>query len=217
MKKAILRDIFVKKEIKKISKIYTKYDIEHFASFRIPEITVHGRFQPPLHVNHFYTYIATGFRIAEKVRILITNPNLTESNVSEAPHRNAKDSNPLTYDERVKIFKQFFKNIGIPKSRYDIKPFDITNKKTWKNTLNKDVPNLINTYGDWSKAKLSKFQDSGYKVIHSSFPKIINVSGTQIRKLLFGNMELEKKKKALLKAGLMPEALNAVLDVFMKK
>lgn len=217
MKEAILHDILANKDIKEIDGDYIKYNLESFASFRIPEITVHGRFQPPLHVNHFYTYLATGFRIAEKVHILITNPYLDEKNVNEAEHRNTSKNNPLSFNERVEIFEQFFKNIGISKTRFDIKPLDITNEATWNKVLDKNVPNLVNTYGDWSEAKLSKFQDNGYRVIHSSFPKFVNASGTQIRKLILTDMDLKEKKQKLLNAGLMPEALESVLDVFMKK
>ena len=41
---------------------------------KLPIITVHGRFQPPFHINH-WKYISTAFDLAERVRILITNPN----------------------------------------------------------------------------------------------------------------------------------------------
>jgi nicotinamide mononucleotide adenylyltransferase len=170
-----------------------------------------------LHINHFYTYIANGFQIAEKVIILITNSNLNETSVREARHRNSKENNPFTYNERVEIFEKFFENIGIPKSRYTIKPFDITDENTWKDTIDKNIPNLVNTYGDWSEAKLAKFQKNGYKVIHSSFPKIIDTSGTNIRKILISDIMLEEKKKALIDAGLMPEAIEGVLKVFNNK
>lgn len=216
MKQSILHDMLVEKDIKKIDASYIEYNPKDFGSFRVPEITVHGRFQPPLHVNHFYTYIATAFKISEKVHILITNPYLNELDVTEASHRNSKENNPLTYDERVKIFKQFFENIGVPASRYDFKPFNITNEESWKSVLGKDVPNLVNTYGAWSEAKLSKFQSNGYKVIHSSLPKIVNISGSQIRKIIFDNTPLTEKRKALIDAGIMPEALEAVLNIFIE-
>jgi nicotinamide mononucleotide adenylyltransferase len=217
MKEAILHDIFAKKEIRKIEDSYSKYDPAGFAGFRVPEVTIHGRFQPPLHVNHFYTYVATGFRIAEKVHILITNPDLDEADVTEAIHRNTGTSNPFTYDERIRIFKGFFRNIGIPESRFDFKPFNITDENGWGGALEKDIPNLVNAYSRWSMTKLVKFRDKGYKVIHSRFPKIVNVSGTSIRKILQSDLSGKEMKEALLNGGLMPEAIESVLEVFEDK
>jgi len=97
---------------------------------KIPQITIHGRFQPPLHINH-RNYIMDAFRIADKVTILITNPYLDEKNVKEASHRNSKESNPFTYEECVEIFTDYFNTIGISKDRYRFKPFDITDKNNF--------------------------------------------------------------------------------------
>jgi len=216
MKETILRDILAEKKTKVITANYTKLNLEDFADFRIPEVTIHGRFQPPLHINHFYLYVATAFRIAKKVQILITNPNLDESDVNESTHRNKKENNPFTYEERVEIFEKFFENFGIPNSRYEFKPFDITAEDNWLNILDKNIPNLINTYGKWSEAKLSKFQTKGCKVIHSNFPKLINISGTDIRKILFSDLDEDQKKEKLINAGLMPEAVEPVLKILKK-
>jgi hypothetical protein len=40
---------------------------------KIPDVTVHGRFQPPLHINH-WGYVREGFERAKHVTVLITNP-----------------------------------------------------------------------------------------------------------------------------------------------
>lgn len=45
----------------------------------LPVVTVHGRFQPPVHRNHHETYIKNAFRIAKYVRFLITNPYRNET------------------------------------------------------------------------------------------------------------------------------------------
>ncbi len=47
--------------------------VEYNKSLHFPRITVHGRFQPPLHRQH-WEYIEKGFSIADRLTVLITNP-----------------------------------------------------------------------------------------------------------------------------------------------
>jgi nicotinamide mononucleotide adenylyltransferase len=183
---------------------------------KIPLVTVHGRFQPPLHVNHF-DYISHGFDIAEKVRILITNPDLKESSVVEASHRNKSENNPFTYDERVEMFGSFFDEYGIPESRYEFKPFDITDEAVWSLVLDKHIPNLINTYGSpWSAKKLELFNERGYPVIHLNNAKKMDVSGTKLREVIFSSLSNEEKKKELISIGYMKEAIPGLFKVLEK-
>lgn len=217
MIEAIKNEILRKKKLKNFSEQNIEFLPENFKDFRISKITVHGRFQPPLHINHFYTYISIAFQIAQKVIILITNPDLSEDQVKEASHRASLENNPFTYEERVEIFTDFFTKIGIPKERYLFKPFKITDEKEWNKVLDKNTVNLINTYGDWSKKKLSTFRKLGYKTIHSSFPKLANISGTSIRKILKSNLNIVEKKEFLIKNGLMPESVDKVLEIVNKK
>ncbi|MFA5954489.1 MAG: hypothetical protein WC817_03085 [Patescibacteria group bacterium] len=177
----------------------------------IKVVTVHGRFQPPLHKNH-WNYIKAAFGVAEKVIILITNPNLSEKAVPEAEHRNKADNNPLSYDERVKIFKSFFDNIGIAKNRYEFKPFDITDEKEWRK-LDKGTPNMVNVYSDWSNSKLEKFKTHDLKVIRLDLQPLDGVSGTRIREIIWRNIDASQMRNELLKAGYMEEAIPGLFEV----
>ena len=205
------------KPLRTMREFYSAYDPDAPQKFWLPLVTVHGRFQPPLHINHFYTYLAHAFRIAKKVRILITNPTLDEQRREEALHRHTRENNPFTYDERVKIFRAVFTRLGIPPSRYEFKPFDITHENSWNKTLKKSVPNFLNTYSAWSDAKLKRFQEKGFRVIHANIPKICNVSGEQIRKILFSSLSLKQKKQKLLAAGYLKEALPALFKIYGKR
>lgn len=180
-----------------------------------PEVTVHGRFQPPLHKNH-YNYIADAFKIADKVHILITNPYLNDKDRKEALHRSLVENNPFTYEERVEIFKIFFNKINISKSRYDFSPFEITKESAWNN-LNKKIPNLINTYSDWSYSKMDKFKKLGFVVIHSNIPRAEDVSGNGIRKILREKINLDEAKEKLIQAGYMKEAIEGLFEIIKKK
>ncbi|HYV33627.1 MAG TPA: hypothetical protein VE973_02160 [Candidatus Limnocylindria bacterium] len=178
---------------------------------QLPIITVHGRFQPPLHINH-WKYINTAFGLAKKVRILITNPYLKDRATNIALHRGKAENNPFTYPQRIKIFRAFFKNKGIPSSRYEFKPFEITNKKSWLKILNKKVPNLVSTYGSpWSKQKFVDFKNFGVPVVRINLKRVKGFSGTKIRKILDQRLSPKRLKIALVRAGLMPEAVDGLL------
>ena len=112
----------------------------------LPEITVHGRFQPPIHVNH-WRYIKRGFNRARHVTLLITNPFQDEAYDAAASWRNDPTNNPFTYEERVQMFESLFTNLGIPASRYTIKPFNIKDPASFKE-LDPAVPNLVNVYSE---------------------------------------------------------------------
>ena len=208
----MLKQILLSKPHFKFMGRYEVFNYEKFSNGKIFSITVNGRFQPPLHINH-WNYISNAFRIADKVSILITNPDLNEPAIRESVSRNKPENNPFSYEERTKIFESFFDTIGIPRCKYEFKPFRITDEKDWSNILDKEIPNLINTYGEWSNTKLEKFKKLGYKVIHSSIPKVKKISGTLIRKILKENISTAEKKIKLIEAGYMPEAVNGLFNV----
>ena len=218
MKKAVIQDILKKKNNYTVYEKYKRFYVEDFSDKRIPEVTVHGRFQSSLHINHFYTYVATGFRIAKKVHFLITNPDLNEWDSSEGVlDRVMPDNNPFTYEERIYMIKKLLKEVGVPNDRYDFTPFKITETSEWEKILNKNIPNLVNTYGDWSKAKLAKFKEMNYKVIHSKYPKMFDVSGTKVREVLKIKYSTSEKKKRLINIGHMEEAIPSLLSVASRK
>lgn len=179
-------------------------------------ITVHGRFQPPLHKNH-WAYIKHAFELADHVQILITNPYQNEAVVSENPERNSLERNPFTYEERMDMFTAFFENMNIDRSRYSFKPFLITDLNEWKKVLDPNVPNLVNVYGPWSEKKYATFKELGYRVIRTDNPRLDEVSGTHIREILKQNLSRIEMEQALLAAGFMPEALEGLFKILSTK
>ena len=183
---------------------------------KLPLVTLHGRFQPPLHANH-WQYVANALELADKVRILITNPNLAERTVAEATHRNQVENNPFTYEERVRMFESFFERSHIPRARFEFRPFDITDPAEWAAALDKDVPNVVNTYSPWSLKKLAMFQENGYPVIHTQMAGDTTVSGTRLRQIVFSGGDPASKAEELTAAGLMPAALPGLLEVLRRR
>ena len=179
---------------------------------KIPDITVHGRFQPPLHVNH-WNYINEGFTRSDHVTILITNPFHDESFEETASWRNDPGSNPFSYDERIEMFTGFFTLMGIGQDRYDFQPFNIKDDRAF-GALDKSVPNLVNMYSQWSSKKVELFRGHGLAVITLQQPKARPVSGTLIRSIIKETADGAELEHSLIGAGFMPLAvpgLQAVL------
>jgi nicotinamide mononucleotide adenylyltransferase len=184
-----------------------------------PDITAHGRFQPPLHVNH-WNYLSEAFKLSDHVRLLITNPYpevAPEAHDAAASWRSQAASNPFSYDERVFMFSKFFTAMGISKDRYSIEPFDITKQESFS-VLDSDTPNLVNVYSEWSAGKVQKFRNSGLTVIQLDQPKEIAVSGTQIREIINEHTDdLQTLGPKLIDAGFMAEAIPGLLEVLERR
>lgn len=178
-------------------------------------ITVHGRFQPPLHVNH-WAYIEQGFARAEHVTVLITNPFLNEDFEATASWRNDPMNNPFSYDERIAMFGDFFTAMGIEQERYTFKPFNIKDDAAFAE-LSPNVPNLVNVYSEWSAKKVEAFSRHGLEVIQLNMPKSKPVSGTIIREIIAKNTDLSVLPDRLVKAGFMPQAIPGLLAVLAKR
>jgi len=181
---------------------------------QLPAITVHGRFQPPIHVNH-WSYIQEGFARAEHVTLLITNPFQDEAYDAAAAWRNDPENNPFSYDERSFMFEMLLGNLGIERSRYDIKPFNIKDPESFKD-LDSAVPNLVNVYSEWSEKKNALFLEQRLQTIRLEQPKSVPVSGTLLREILSSSQDpLDELRRKLVTAGLIKEAwpgLRAVLE-----
>ena len=183
---------------------------------KIPEITVHGRFQPPLHINH-WEYMSQGFERADHVTLLITNPFQDEAFDAAASWRNDPENNPFTYDERVFMFGKFFTAMGISPDRYEIKPFNIKDDASFAQ-LNKNVPNLVNVYSEWSAKKVDAFKQHGLEVIQLDQPKSKPVSGTRIREIIKQATGINDALKVqLIEEGFMTEAIPGLFEVLQKK
>ncbi len=181
-----------------------------------PGVTVHGRFQPPLHIHH-WAYVRKGFELAERVDVLITNPYLNEGVEPTASWRNAPQNNPFTFDERVFMFDAFFRATDIDRKRYRFMPFNIKSSNAF-HELNPAIPNTVNLYSTWSRKKAALFEDHGLYVIRLANVEVVPASGTEIRGLIkahFGN--LDELTIKLIDANFMPEAVPGLVEVLDKR
>jgi nicotinamide mononucleotide adenylyltransferase len=175
-------------------------------------ITIHGRFQPPVHINH-WNYINAGFKRAERVEILITNPYGNESYDAAASWRNDPANNPFSYEERVSMFDALLTAKGIAKERYIIRPFNIKDPTSF-GLLDTAVPNLVNVYSEWSAKKVDLFLEHGLEVIRLEMPKIVPVSGTSLREIIFAHQDTDNELgDKLVSAGYLREAVPGLIKV----
>jgi nicotinamide mononucleotide adenylyltransferase len=179
------------------------------------EITVHGRFQPPLHINH-WDYIKNGFELSDHVNILITNPFQNEAFEETASWRSDPENNPFTYEERIRIFGDFFTAMGIDENRYSFKPFNIKDDASFTE-LDRSVPNLVNVYSEWSAKKVESFKSHGLKVIKLEQPKSKPVSGTLIRKVIKYNRDRAVLPGLLIDVGFMESAVPGLMAVLSER
>ncbi len=182
---------------------------------QIPEITVHGRFQPPLHINH-WEYVKKGFELAHHVTVLITNPFQDESFEVAASWRNDPENNPFTYDERTLMFTQFFTAIGISSDRYTFKPFNIKEDAAFAE-LDSTTPNLVNVYSEWSEKKVGAFENHGLKVIRLGQSKSKPVSGTLIREIIKTTEDISLLPQLLIAAGFMQQAVPGLMEILLAR
>lgn len=180
----------------------------------LARITVHGRFQPPLHINH-WRYIQEAFNKAHHVQILITNPFNNETLEITAVWRSNPDNNPFTYQERVEMFCDFFNRMGIESDRYSFRPFNITDEESFKQ-LDSGVPNLVNVYSEWSAKKVRLFAGHGLAVMQLRQPNTKNISGMAIRELIRQKNVDGELAQVLIEAGFMEEAVPALLRMLQK-
>ena len=184
--------------------------------YHFKQLAVHGRFQPPLHVNH-WNYIRYAFDSAAKVSLYITNPYLNESSRSEASWRNTAESNPFTFEERAMLFGKCFQKLGIVEDRYEILPLNVTDDAEIAR-LPTDVPMIVNVYSEWSQAKAKKFKAAGKPVILLAQPRLHEYSGTKLREQIAAYQnEPEVLQTALLQGGLLPEAVCGLLELVQSK
>lgn len=147
--------------------------------------SVHGRFQP-LHLDHM-TYLMTALDVSDHVRVGITQCS------SEHPlavpgadiHRSLREANPLTFDERRLLIELALGAQAIARDRFSVEPFPIETPDTLRSVLPFEVPILTTRVDKWNDTKTDMLRGLGYTVhvLYERDPP--EVTGTQIRNLMY--------------------------------
>ncbi len=111
------------------------------------------------------------------------------------------------------MFRKLLDTTGIDSSRYEIKPFNIKDSRSFDD-LDPTTPNLVNVYSEWSEKKVALFAEHGLKVIKLDMPKHVPVSGTLIREIISTHEgTVDSLSTRLVSAGFMPDAVPGLLHV----
>ena len=159
---------------------------------------VHGRFQP-FHHEHL-EYILYGITHSKKCLIGITQPNNQKiSDCNLAPHRGKPEGNPFSFEMRRDMISLSLDELGVPRDRYEIIPFDIDNHSASINNITSNfgtsVIQFLKLFSEWELHKKSLFEQSKFEVqtirdrSNQFSPK--NVTGTLVRELINSNRNWE--------------------------
>lgn len=158
-----------------------------------------------------------GFKRADHITLLLTNPFNNESFDAAASWRNDPANNPFSFDERAFMFRLFFKAMGIGPERYTIKPFNIKDPAFF-DQLDPTVPNLVNVYSEWSQKKAALFLEHGLPVVRLDTPKTVPISGTKVRQIIFSQAKRgDQLVSSLLTNGFMSQAVPGLLQVLRNR
>lgn len=145
------------------------------------EAFVLGRFQPP-HLEHL-EYLLKAKEICSFLWIGITQFDIRENLITlTAPHRASKQSNPLTFFERLELITEMLLNENIDKSCFSVIPFPLDKPNIAADFMRLNVPCLTTLCDQWSEKKIEVLKEIGFKVsiiIDRKGKK--NISGESIR------------------------------------
>lgn len=124
---------------------------------------VHGRFQP-FH-NHHLRYCEAALQHCDHLIVGITNPDLsTTADDAADPHRSLRESNPLTFYERLVVIREGLEGSGIKHKRFDIVPFPINFPQLLNQYAPIDATYYVTIYDAWGHRKAQVLQDLGLSV-----------------------------------------------------
>ena len=124
---------------------------------------INGRFQP-FHIGHA-EYLLASLKISARIIVGITNPDASSRGGSvQNPHRDAADSNPFTYFERMEMIRAYLLDQGIPHERFEFVPFPISTPELIDAYVPMDAVVLFTVYDAWGREKIARLSALGYNV-----------------------------------------------------
>src|SRR5947209_996505 len=131
---------------------------------RIPEGSVHGRFQV-LHLGHL-EYLLAGADRCDFLWIGITQPESVELREEEGQpeHRGKAGDNPLRYWERAYMVEEVVRAAGIGRDRFRIVPFPVERRDVLEEYIPTSVVAFTTILEDWNRVKIELLRAQGYTV-----------------------------------------------------
>ena len=101
-----------------------------------------------------------------------------------AIHRALPESNPLSYFERLTVFRVLLRAMNIGSERYCVIPFPIEEPSEVQDFLPSTVTVFTTTYDAWNEQKIRVLQDLGYPVVNLWSRQHKAVAGQDVRQYL---------------------------------
>lgn len=113
-----------------------------------------GRFQP-FHLGHLELFLTIA-ESHELVYVAITNPTIMSRNFeSTNPDRHLPESNPFSFEERVRFVELVAKENGIDRKRVITVPFSLTEQSSWYSQVPPETLQYVRVYSPWEAHKVS--------------------------------------------------------------
>ena len=110
-------------------------------------------------------YIHAAIERCDFLWIGIARPDIQEDLPCDiAKHREDRESNPLTYFERIRIIREMLFNLGVRQSQFDFVPFPIDQPERLRDFLDISVVCFTTIYDDWNRHKINVLKKLGYEV-----------------------------------------------------
>lgn len=150
------------------------------------EGVVCGRFQPP-HNDHL-EYITEAKKKCKFLWVGVVRPDIRVSvPCKEALHRDDRESNPLTYFERVRILTQMLTDHGVSRSEFACIPFPLDEPRLVPDFIDPTIPCFTTICDEWNRAKIRKLEEIGFRVDILFERKEKHIEGRSIRSLVLAN------------------------------
>ena len=151
---------------------------------------IHGRFQP-FHNGHL-EYMRGAAERSDELWVGITNPDPARI-LPEAsdPARHLPESNPYTYDERLRMVKAAAGDLGLDLERVHVIPFPVHEPDLWAAYVPEGITQYLRLFSEWGGEKNERLCAAGYEVVILDEGVEKQLSGADVRAAMRSGDEWE--------------------------
>jgi cytidyltransferase-like protein len=144
---------------------------------------IHGRFQP-FHNGHL-EYMRGAAERSDELWVGITNPDPARILPEESdPARHLPESNPFTYDERLRMVKAAATDLELDLATIHVIPFPVNEPELWDAYVPERITQYLRLFSAWGGEKQERLLAAGYEVVILDQGAEKELSGTDVREAL---------------------------------
>jgi nicotinamide-nucleotide adenylyltransferase len=144
---------------------------------------IHGRFQP-FHRGHL-EYMRGAAERCDELWVGITNPDPARIKPEASdPARHLPESNPYSYDERLRMVKAAARDLGLDAELVHVIPFPVNEPELWQAYVPEGSIQFLRLFSAWGGEKHERLLAAGYDVVILDAGVEKELSGAEVRELL---------------------------------